>query len=104
MNNIITYSDNEDVISLVKKDGYFILRNFFEPSIIQELRESLGALLDAEEAKRDNNKKPSRIQDKEFYSEYVDTMHSFFFPAFKNELLAECILKALDFEPIKKIR
>ncbi len=103
MNNTITYRGNEDLISLVKKDGYFILRNFFDPSIIQELRESLGALLDADEAKRDNNKKPVRIKDKEFRSTYVDTMHTFEFPAFKNELLAECILKALDFEPIKKM-
>jgi len=103
MNNIITYSGNEDLTSLVKKDGNFILRNFFHASIIQELKESLGALLDADEAKRDNNKKPETIQDKEFVSKYLDIMHHFSFPAFKNELLAECILKTLDFEPIKKM-
>jgi len=100
MRPIIRHNDNADLAALVERDGYFILRDFYDSGVIESLHARLGALLDADEAKRDSNKQPINLNDDGVRSDYTEYMHNLLFPSFLDSLFAETVTATLEHPPI----
>lgn len=96
MSDIIRYDDVTDLAAVVERDGYFVILGFYDTAAIEALRARLGALLDADEAKRDADKLPVNINDGGVLSDYTEFMHNLVFPSFVDELFAETVMATLD--------
>lgn len=96
MTQIIQYKKQTDLYELVERDGYFVLPDFYNPEVIASLRERLGRLLDADEAKRDANRQPMCINENGVRSDYTNDMHNLLFPSFLDPLFADTVTATLE--------
>ena len=81
----VCYNGPSNLIDIVEKDGYFLLKNFFDREAVEKARAEMKVILDKDENRRKKIDGPAVDSSVEFRSIYTKLMHTIWFPSLQSQ-------------------
>ena len=98
ISSTVAYRGNQDIIGETEREGFFLLRDFFDRGVVDKARTEMAALLDRDVAERERTreKKPVRMEHGKFQTSLTNMMHTRLFPTWESPTFAQMTADLFD--------
>ena len=97
----VVYDGPHDFLERTERDGFFVIRNFFDRDTVIKAREELKVILDRDESRRKKLKLPAVDTSVKYRSIYTKFMHSIWFPSLQSPTYCKLVNDLFSHPSIK---
>ena len=97
----VIYDGPHDFLERAERDGFFVIKNFFDRDTVIKAREELKVILDKDEKRREGLKLPAVDNSVRYRSIYTKLMHTIWFPSLQSPTYCKLVNDLFSHETIK---